>query len=84
MSQMNLFQAERPVAEPRPSNPDFVRRHLNRLLRTARGAERMPWSPSEAESWRALFPQLAEALPPEERQELNEAFESELDRLKAA
>lgn len=81
MSQLNLFSSERPVAEPRPSNPDFVRKHLLRLLRLARAAERMPWSPSETDKWRSLFPQLAETLPIDEGRELRDAFEAELVRL---
>jgi hypothetical protein len=81
MSQLNLFTPPRPTVEPRPSNPDFVRKHLHRLLRLARAAERMPWSSPETEKWRTLFPQLADTLPPEEARELNAAFEAELARL---
>jgi len=81
MSQLNLFQSAPPATEPRPANPDFVRKHLHRLLRMAKAAERMPWSPAETQNWRTLFPQLAETLPPEEARALTEAFTSELERL---
>lgn len=82
-SQLNLFEAPAPVVEPAAPDPDFARKHLGRLLRLARRAERMPWSPSETRSWEQLFPQLAVALPPEERQDLCAAFAAELARLRA-
>jgi hypothetical protein len=82
MSQLNLFKPERAVPEPRPSNPAFVRKHLNRVLNLARAAERMPWNPSEAENWAELFPRLTQSLPPDEGQALREAFAAELARLR--
>lgn len=81
MSQLNLFQPARPEPTPRPSNPEFVRKHLHRLLNLARAAERMPWSAAEAQSWAELFPQLTQSLPPEEGQQLRDAFAAELARL---
>ena len=81
MSQLNLFQPERQAPEPRPSNPALVRKHLNRLLRLARAAERMPWGPAETRTWTELFPKLAQSLPPEEGQALRDAFAAELARL---
>ena len=82
-SQLNLFEAPRQAAEPPPPDPDFARKHLTRLLRLVRRAERMPWSASETLTWETLFPQLAEALPSEERREMCEAFTAELVRLRA-
>ena len=79
--QGDLFQSAPPATEPRPANPDFVRKHLHHLLRMAKAAERMPWSPAETQNWRTLFPQLAETLPSEEARELSEAFMAELERL---
>ncbi len=81
MSQLNLFKAERHEIAPRPSNPEFVRKHLLRLLNLARAAERLPWSPAEARSWAELFPKLTESLPADEGQALREAFSAELARL---
>lgn len=84
MSQLNLFTPAQPVVERRPTDPAFARKHLNRLLREAKAAERMPWSPPDTRQWRTLFPQLAQVLPAEEAQELCAAFEAELSRLEAA
>lgn len=81
MSQLNLFTPAQPVVERRPTDPAFARKHLNRLLREARTAERMPWSPPDTQQWRTLFPQLAQTLPAEEARELCEAFEAEMARL---
>jgi hypothetical protein len=82
-SQLNLFEAPPTAAEPPPPDPDFARKHLGRLLRLARRAERLPWSPSETRTWEKLFPQLAQSLPEEERREMCEAFAAELARLRA-
>jgi len=82
MSQLNLFQSPRAEPTPRPVNPDFVRKHLHRLLNLARAAERLPWNPAEAQSWAELFPQLTQSLPPEEGAMLREAFAAELERLR--
>lgn len=83
MSQLNLFQSERPSSERRPPDLDFIRRHLGRALRTAQAAQRMPWPPSVAQGWEDRFPKLAGDLPPEEGAALIEAFRQELDRLRA-
>ena len=82
-SQLNLFEAPRQTAEPPPPDPDFARKHLARLLRLVRRAERMPWSATETLTWETLFPQLAEALPHEEGTEMCQAFATELARLRA-
>ncbi|MFZ0267718.1 hypothetical protein [Caulobacter sp.] len=81
MSQLNLFQGERPSSERRPPDLDFIRKHLGKALRTAQAAERMPWPPSVAQGWRDRFPKLAADLPAEEAAVLIEAFRRELDRL---
>ena len=82
-SQLNLFDAPRTAPEPPPPDPDFARKHLGFLLRQARRAERMPWSPTQTRTWETLFPQLAQCLPEEERREMCEAFSAELARLRA-
>ena len=72
------------IDRPRPDDPRLfpgIPSLLNRLLREARAAERMPWSPPDTQQWRTLFPQLAQALPAEEARELCAAFEAELARL---
>jgi hypothetical protein len=54
MNQLPLFRSQ--VGEPqRSSDPAYIRKSLNRLVRIARDAEIMPWSDSEAESWEKLF-----------------------------
>ena len=83
-NQPGLFDAPVRAAEPPPPDPDFARKHLNWLLRTAERAERMPWSPSKTQMWETLFPQLAASLPPQEAGEMCEAFATELARLRAS
>ena len=69
MNQLKLFRSERPEPSPsRSSDPAYIRKSLSRLLRIARGAQIMPWSDAEAESWEKLFPELADSLPTEEAQ----------------
>lgn len=69
---------------PRPPDPAYIRKSLNRLLRIARDAEIMPWSKGETESWEKLFPQLAASLPTDEAEVLMSQFETELSRLRSA
>jgi hypothetical protein len=83
MSQLDLFAVERSAPAPRPANPAFVRKHLNRLLNIARAAERMPWNAADADSWAERFPRLAQSLPAEEGEALREAFAAELARLRS-
>ncbi|MES0199001.1 hypothetical protein [Mesorhizobium sp. M0011] len=83
MNQLSLFDTELAVTEPRVPNAAYIRKHLNRILRLARQAERLPWSKAETESWEKLFPELAQLLPGEEGEALRAAFAAELERLKA-
>jgi hypothetical protein len=84
MSQLNLFEAEKPIPAPAPPNPDFIRKHLNRVLRILHDAQTIPWRTSEMESWSKRFPILAADLPPEEGQALVDEFEAQLQRLRAS
>jgi hypothetical protein len=81
MDQLNLFEAERPIPAPRPPNLPYIRKHLNRILATARAAQVMPWGPVNQRQWETFFPELAALLPVEEGSALCEAFASELSRL---
>lgn len=81
MNQLNLFK-ERVAPVARPSDPAFVRKHLNRLLNLVRTAERMPWGPAEAESWAKLVPELSKSLPAEEADVVCKAFAAEIERLR--
>jgi hypothetical protein len=82
MQQLNLFEAERPVAPPRPTNVAYVRKHLNRVLATVRAAQIMPWNPTDQRHWETFFPKLAGLLPAEEGVALRTAFNAEIARLR--
>jgi hypothetical protein len=83
MSQLPLFRPERFEPKPRPSDPAYIRKSLNRLLRVAREAQIMPWSEGETKSWEKLFPELAASLPAEEAAALIAEFQTELERLRS-
>lgn len=84
MNQLKLFHSERPEPSPdRPSDPAYIRKSLNRLLRIAREAQIMPWSDAETETWEKLFPDLAASLPADEATILTSEFRSELIRLRS-
>ncbi len=61
----------------------FVRPKLAALLAEARGASRMPWTAQVAEVNAIIFHNMANWLPPEERDALRSAFREEFARLKA-
>jgi hypothetical protein len=83
MNQLPLFRREPNDPQQRASDPGYIRKSLNRLLRLAREAEIMPWSEGETESWERLFPELAASLPAEEAAELIAEFTFELKRLRS-
>ncbi|MFN7400267.1 MAG: hypothetical protein ACK5SX_14710 [Sandaracinobacter sp.] len=70
-----------PVAPDIMPDPNRVRRKLHVLLETARRAERMPWEPRKARMWQTVFPQMANWLPDEERDQLRFEFAQEMERL---
>jgi len=81
--QLSLFDAPKPAAaDPPPPDPDFARKHLGRLLRTIEVAEALPWSAPQTRTWETLFPQIAQALPENERKEMCDAFAAHLARLR--
>lgn len=84
MSQLSLFDSPKAAPERRAPNPDFIRKHLNRVLRMMRDAEHLPWSEAEARSWQQQFPELAQLLPEDEARHYRAQFETEWERLKAA
>jgi hypothetical protein len=83
MNQLPLFRPEHSEIDRRLPDLAYIRRSLDRLLRTAREAQILPWSEGETESWEKLFPQLAASLPAEEFETLTLAFGSELARLRS-
>jgi hypothetical protein len=66
-------------------NPDDVRRELLAMLAAARATqEGLPWPYETMRLNRVIFPQMANWLPQEEREELVRAFRAELVRLDLA
>lgn len=84
MNQLKLFRPERAErSQNGSSDPAYVRKSLQRLLRIAREAQIMPWSDAETQSWEKLFPELAACLPADEADGLTSNFKSELVRLRS-
>ena len=81
--QGDLFDALPPPAYTPERMAPIVRPRLAALLAEARAAARMPWDAQRAEVNAVIFHQMANWLPPEERDELRAAFQSELGRLRA-
>ena len=84
MSQLSLFAAKPAEQPPRPPDLNYIRKSLNRHLRTLRNAVIMPWSEPEARDQEKHFPELARYLPAPEAEEMIEEFTAELTRLRAA
>ena len=87
-SQRDLFAAQPDLLEalpPRDPAPplDAIRARLNALLAVARAAERLPWEPQRARVNALLFHNMANWLPPDERDDLRAAFAQQLKRLGA-
>lgn len=82
MAQLPLFASKSETR--RAPDPAFIRKHLLRVLRMARDAERMPWSAAETRNWEKQFPELAQFLPSEEGQALLAEFQREIERLRKA
>ena len=87
MRQPDLFGAAKtPAATPLSDIPDpaAIRVRLHSLLETARAATTMPWPPTRARVQEIIFHNMANWLPPAERDELRAAFLNELNRLSRA
>jgi hypothetical protein len=87
--QISLFgEAENLIPHPEQASanpdPERVRLKLHALLETARAADRMPWDTRKAGMWQIVFPQMANWLPDEERDQLRFEFAQEIERLKLA
>ncbi len=79
MSQPDLFGST-PQPLPRP-DPEAVRRRMNDLLRTLRGADAMPLTDKELRFWQVVAPQTTRWLEPEERAAMLAELDTHLDRL---
>ena len=73
-----------PQAPSHQPDPVRVREKLLTLLETARQADRMPWDQRKASMWQIVFPQMANWLPDDERDQLRFEFAQEIERLKRA
>jgi hypothetical protein len=80
-SENRMLHAEPPNLLPDPNN---VRIKLHKLLETAKNAKTMPWDTKKAGVWQIVFPQMANWLPEEERDQLRLEFAQEMERLKQA
>lgn len=82
--QQDLFgTVPQPTPDYRP-DPAKVRAQLYDVLTRARAAPTVPWRASDREFYRVVFPQMANWLPADERQQLCFEFDTELARLEAA
>lgn len=82
MSQLDLFtSAKLSLSTAQTPDPDVVRQRLHTVLQQLRAADRMPWKPAELRSWQHVFHNMANWLPPEERDELRREFTAEITRL---
>ncbi len=82
-AQGDLFGGEAPAATPTPKvDPAAIRLHLHVMLAEVRAVQKgSPWSPETTRLNQLIFPQMANWLPPEERDQLRLEFEIELKRL---
>ena len=80
MRQGDLFDGygQRPASQA----PDLerIRNQLNEALQELRTADTFPWSEMDLGVWRNLFRQMPNWLPKQERTEIQQAFQEELDR----
>lgn len=87
--QQSLFgDGEDRMPNPQPvshlPDPEEIRRRLHAVLAQARAAERMPWDERKARMWQTVFPQMANWLPEDERDQLRFEFAREIERLQRA
>ena len=69
-------------AAPKPESPHAIRLELNALLEQAKAARDMaPWDLETHRRYRALLPERAKALPPEEAEFMRRQLVLEFDRI---
>jgi len=73
-----------PQAASHLPKPEDIRTKLHLILNKVREAEQMPWDERRALMWQTVFPQMANWLPEDERNQLCFEFAQEIERLKAA
>jgi hypothetical protein len=79
--QLKLLEAP---PQRRPLEPEDVRQMMLALIAQARAAEAMPFEPRELQRHVAMFPIMAQWLPPEEGEQLLLEFDTEMERLRNA
>lgn len=82
MVQFELFMDARPP----PTTPiaDGVRARLDAILASLQAANNMQWTAPDARYWSIVVPQMANWLPPDERDAVHAAFTAEITRLQDA
>ncbi len=85
MRQADLFSAGRPAPAPQPEipAPDAIRLRLLAVLAEAQEASKMPWEPPYDRTQEIVFHNMANWLPEVERDELRQAFATEMARLRS-
>lgn len=91
-SQPDLFRPAQPDlfgAEPAPpavfrGDPDRVRARLAKIVAEARAAEAMPWDRATLRLYETIVPQMSLWLAEDEAAQWRLAFDTEVQRLRAA
>lgn len=83
-SQRELFGGGEAPSTIKPVTPETVREKMRLMLAQLRDAERMPWSERKVRITEVVFPQMANWLSPEERDQFCFEFAQEIERLKKA
>lgn len=84
MRQADLFDTQENTEVVFRADPEKVRQKLLLILDEARAAKVMPWTAERLGFHLTVFPQMCRWLPDEEARQLCFAFETEIERLKAA
>jgi hypothetical protein len=75
MSQLELFAQPVSAVSTVPT-VESVRARLEAVLAPLRSASELPWSAKETARWKLVVPQMADWLPPEERDAVRAEFEA--------
>lgn len=83
-AQSELFASHEAVRIVPQPTAETVRHKMLFMLEQLRKAERMPWPADKARLNAVIFPQMADWLPKEEREQLCFEFKRELERVRLA
>jgi hypothetical protein len=73
MAQLELFTHVEPPVSTTPT-AESVRARIDAVLETLSKATVLPWTAKEAARWKLVLPQMADWLPPEERDTARREF----------